>query len=118
MDPVLQQILRDWEDYGNRTREQSGLRTMPQILLDAMQKLGLEDTLVTSQILDLWPEVVGSFIASHTQPEALRNHVLTVRVGQPTLRYELERNLRKQIIARLNEALGAIRVRELLFRPG
>ncbi len=118
MDPVVQQILLDWDEHGHRPRRLNVWRTMPEILAEAMHKLGLEETMITSQILELWPEVVGSFIASHTQPEVLRNHVLTVRVAQPTLRYELERNLRKQLIVRLNEALGAIRVRELQFRMG
>ena len=64
-----------------------------------------------------WKEIVGEFLASHSTPASLKQGVLIVRVLQPTLHYEFDRNCRPQILAKLRERFGKS-VRDLRFRIG
>lgn len=103
--PQIEKPLETWSQIGGLVR-------------DEIRSLGMEEALISSRLLELWPAVVGEFIASHTKAETLRSGELVVRVGQPTLRFELERNLRPAIVTRLNEALGGIFVRSVKFLHG
>ncbi len=103
--PTIEKPLETWSQIGALVTEE-------------MRMLGMAEALVSTKLIEHWPEVVGNFIASHTRTETLRDGELVVRVGQPTLRFELERNLRTTIINRLNEALGGIFIRSIRFVHG
>lgn len=111
-------VLAEWRRLPAIERPLDTWTGLSRLVADEIRSLGMEEALVSSKILAHWPSVVGAFIAAHTKPETLRHGELVIRVSQPTLRFELERNLRPAIISRLNQALGGIHIRSLRFLHG
>lgn len=83
-----------------------------------MAGLGLKDRLQEEAVLKAWQEVVGDFVAKHSAPQKLKDGVLIVQVLQPTLRFDLERVWKRDILAKLKERFGSRTVREIRFRIG
>ena len=83
-----------------------------------MAAWGLKDRFREEEVLSAWQEVVGEFLARHSIPHRLKDGVLDVRVLQPTLCFEFERNLKPEILAKLKARFGARVVREIKFRVG
>ena len=83
-----------------------------------MSDLGLGDRLREEEVLRSWTQIVGEFVGSHSTPQRLQQGTLTVRVLQPTLRYELDRVWKRDILAKLKARFGARTVREIKFRLG
>ncbi len=83
-----------------------------------MLRLGLADRLHEAQVLAVWKEIVGDFLAAHSCPAALRDRVLYVRMLQPAVHFELDRNQKKLVLQRLRERFGEKTIREVRFRVG
>jgi predicted nucleic acid-binding Zn ribbon protein len=83
-----------------------------------MASLGLKERLQEEEVLRAWQEVVGEFVAKHSAPQKLKDGVLVVQVLQPTLRFDLERVWKKDILAKLKARFGSRTVREIRFRIG
>ena len=79
-----------------------------------LQKLQFAEEI--SRVVSAWREIVGDFLADNSQPVSLKDGVLLVQVMQPTLRYELDRSLKPQVLKRLQEAFGARLLKEIRFR--
>ena len=81
-----------------------------------MPKLGLGERLGEQQVTAAWRDVVGDFLATHSLPVGLSAGVLTVQVVQPSVRYELDRNWKRDILTKLQERFGKKIVRDVRFR--
>ena len=86
------------------------------LLQKILPKLGLNERLGEQQVMEAWQEIVGDFLARHSLPVALSGGVLTVQVLQPSVRYELDRNWKTDILAKLQTRFGPRTVREIRFR--
>jgi predicted nucleic acid-binding Zn ribbon protein len=72
------------------------------------------DYLDEVKLMESWPNVVGSFIASHTIDLSIRNRVLFVRVDSDALRSEL--NYSKSLLLKhLNDEAGKEIVTEIVL---
>ena len=89
---------------------------MAELLQKVMPKLGLGERLGEQQVSAAWREVVGDFLATHSLPVGLSGGVLTVQVVQPSVRYELDRTWKRDILTKLQERFGKKVVREVRFR--
>ncbi len=69
------------------------------------------------QVWDLWDEAVGAAIAADAQPEAFKGKILIVKVSSSTWIHHLQ-FLKKDIIAKINDALGQDLVEEIKFKIG
>jgi len=87
------------------------------VLEKVIAELGLSKRLREEEVLAAWREVVGDFIARHSCPQQLVEGVLHVRVLQSSMLYELDRTLRKEIVAKLKARFGRV-VRDVRFRVG
>ena len=76
------------------------------------------DRLREDEVKAAWKEIVGDFLATHSEPVALRDGTLIVRVLQPTLHYELDHVWKARLLQKLKERFGARTVREIKFRVG
>ncbi len=65
--------------------------------------------------LTLWPEIVGPGINRYTVGRTVKNGVMTVTISSAALRNELMLS-RTAIITRINEALGAEVITNIIFR--
>ena len=64
---------------------------------------------IDSRLLTRWPELVGDALAERTRPRSLRGGTLVVAVDDPAWAAQL-RWLEADLVARLNDVLGADRV--------
>jgi len=111
---AARRILREWRGFDDAGRPD---RSAPvsSVLSKLLPELGLSNRIKEADILAAWSGIVGDFIAQHSQPERLVAGVLHVRVIQPTVRYELDRNWKPKIIGKLREQFGEKTVRDLKF---
>ncbi len=79
------------------------------LLLDFLRENHLEQPYFEGRIIDAWPEVLGPMVARYTGEMNIRDGVLFVHIKSAPLRQELF-NCRHQIIAKLNNAIGATNV--------
>lgn len=109
-------VIADWRGLPEPPVKPERCFSVALLLEKVMPKLGLKDRLSETQIFDAWREIVGDFLAQHSVPSGLSGGVLTVQVLQPSVRYELDRTWKPQILAKLQTRFGARIVREIRFR--
>lgn len=85
------------------------------LLGDVLTEMGLNKKLIQWKAVDIWPEIVGEQIARVTVAERIEHGKLIVRVATAVWRNELL-FLKRDIIAKLNAALGDNVVKEIIFR--
>ncbi len=81
------------------------------LLLD---NTGLAKGVQQQQALLGWADIVGSTIASNTDPEKVEHGILTIRVATPAWRQELLFK-KTTIIDKLNKSLGKQIIRDIRF---
>ncbi len=69
------------------------------------------------QIWDLWDRVLGAPIADNARPAAFKGKILLVHVISPAWIHQLQ-FLKKEMIAKLNAALGKALIEDLKFKIG
>jgi predicted nucleic acid-binding Zn ribbon protein len=70
-----------------------------------------------SQVWSLWETAVGDVIANNTKPEAFKGKLLLVLVNSPVWMHQLQ-FLKKDIINKVNQALGKELVQDIKFKIG
>ena len=85
-------------------------------VIDALfHRLGLEKRLKQYDIVDLWPEIVGSRIAEVTSVDKVQNNVLVVKVTAAPWRTELTFR-RTEILKKVHEAMNSDTITDIRFR--
>ncbi len=114
---IRKQALAEFRGY-REPRPIRAARPVSDLVGSAMRGLGLGDLVDEGQVAAAWREIVGDFIALHSAPARLTGGTLTIRVLQPSLRFELERQWRGVILEKLKARFGGRVVRKLEFRVG
>lgn len=83
-------------------------------IASVLRDLGLGGRLRQVEVLERWPAIVGERIASVAVAERITGGRLRVRVSGAPWRNELV-YLKKELIARINEAMGEKVVRDIVF---
>lgn len=86
-----------------------------EVLGKLLPKLGIASRIKEADILAAWSGIVGDFIAQHSQPDRLVSGTLHVRVIQSSVRYELDRVWKPEIIRKLRERFGEKTIRDIKF---
>jgi len=94
-------------------------RTAPRPLAAALRGLTSElaPASTLARVQEIWEDVAGAAIAACASPTAERDGVLTVTCVAAVWAQELDL-MGDRLVARLNEAIGAERIRELRCRTG
>ncbi len=79
------------------------------------RRLGIDKTLSEYEVVTSWDAIVGEQIAKVTKAERLENGILFVSVATAPWRNELTMK-RREIVARINGAVGKNVVKEIRFR--
>jgi predicted nucleic acid-binding Zn ribbon protein len=87
------------------------------ILEKVLHQHRAESDLGLAQVWDLWKQTVGEDIAKNTRPAAFKGKLLLVHVTSSVWVQQLQ-FLKKDIIGRLNDALGKARVEDIKFKIG
>ena len=111
-------VIAEWRGLPETPFVRESARLVREPLTSLMQALGLGDRLREDEVKSAWREVVGEFLATHSTPHSVKDGVLYVRVLQPTLHFEFERNLKPQIVQKLRARFGTKIVRDVRFRIG
>lgn len=108
-------VMAEWRRY--REPRDIGQRTsvLGEALRGLLPKLGLGQSLDEHAVRRSWSELVGPFIAGHSEPDRIRGGVLHVRVHQSSVRFELERVWKADIESKLAAAFGADKIRSVKF---
>jgi predicted nucleic acid-binding Zn ribbon protein len=85
------------------------------VLKKLLPKLGLDSRIREQDIQEAWVGIVGEFIAQHSMPDRLVAGTLMIRVIQPSVRYELDRTWKAEIIRKLKERFGEKMIRDIKF---
>lgn len=119
MDPSLRaRVIAEWRGFPEKKWPRYTAKPIGEAVEALMVSLGLEKRLKEAQVMDAYAEVVGPFLALHSSPHSVRDGVLTIRVLQPTIRFELERVWKKEILDRFKQRFGSHIIRKLEFRMG
>lgn len=90
-------------------------RNIGQIIDDVLKRENLDVALDEHRASALWPQIVGDGINRYTIKRYVRDGVMTVYLSSAALKSELMLN-REGIIKRINEALGRVIIREIIFK--
>lgn len=93
-------------------------RKVGDVVQQVLQRAGLGERLAEETMTREWAGVVGDFLAGQSKPTGLRQGVLQVAVLQSAVRYDLERNLKREILLRLQQRFGKTTVRDIRFVAG
>jgi predicted nucleic acid-binding Zn ribbon protein len=109
---IRKRVLQEWRGLPQeRCLEQSS--DVSEVLSQVIQKLGLKKRIQEEEIINAWHEVVGDFLAAHSTPFQLAHGALHVRVIQPSIRYELDRVWKPEILRKLQEKFGRKTIRDI-----
>ncbi|MFZ4115267.1 MAG: DUF721 domain-containing protein [Chthoniobacterales bacterium] len=109
---LRKRVLQDWRGLPGEARPDRAT-AVSEVLTKVIQTLGLKKRLQEEEIMRAWHEVVGDFLAAHSEPQQLAHGTLYVRVIQPTIRYELDRVWKPEIIRKLQERFGNKIIRDM-----
>jgi predicted nucleic acid-binding Zn ribbon protein len=105
-------VVEEWRGLPEK-REGKPLVAVSEAVQQLMGRLGLRERIDENDILAAWREIVGDFIAQHSRPSRLVNGVLHVEVMQSSVRYELDRTWRPEILRKLQARFGRNAVKEI-----
>ena len=106
--------MEEWRGLPGESRPDR-VTLLGDVLGKLLPKLGIATRIQEGDILAAWAGIVGEFIAQHSQPERLVNGTLHIRVMQPSVRYELDRVWKPEIIRKLRERFGERVIRDIKF---
>ena len=69
------------------------------------------------QVWDVWENAVGKDTAAHAHPAAFKGGLLLVHISNSTWLHHM-RFMEKELIRKLNQALGDDRVKSMTFKIG
>jgi len=115
---LRKRVIEEWRGLPEPDDQADRTVSMRAILGELATKLKCESLLREEEITGAWREIVGDFFARHSHPFKLDQGTLIVNVLQPTLLYELERNSKSIILAKLKKRFGSRTIKELRFRFG
>jgi hypothetical protein len=111
-------VIEEWRGLPEPGEKSDRTVSVREVLEQLAPKLGLESRLRQEEIVAAWVEIVGDFFARHSLPTKLHQGILIVNVLQPTVLYELDRQWKALILARLKGRFGSKLIKELRFRLG
>jgi predicted nucleic acid-binding Zn ribbon protein len=116
IDYIRQRVLQDWRGLAENAEPADRCVTAGEALKKLLPRLGLTERLNEKEVQDAWLEIVGEFLATHSVPASLKDGVLIVQVIQPTVRYELDRTWKPEVLKKLQARFGKKAVKEVRFR--
>ncbi len=92
-------------------------RSVASLLPDVLRKLGGEPAAWLQRLGTEWPAIVGADVARHCRPGRLEARTLTCFVDTPVWLSELKRYGQRQMLANIQQHLGAETVTALRLQP-
>jgi predicted nucleic acid-binding Zn ribbon protein len=90
-------------------------QSLGDILQELLKENKLDTRLFEVKLVNVFPEVVGQAIASHTSNLYVKNQVLYAKIDSSIIRHELLL-MKAKLVDQLNEAVGKEVIRDIVFR--
>ncbi len=87
------------------------------IIGDVLKNFRRETDVELVQVWQIWHNIVGDVIAQNAKPAAFKGRLLLVHVTSSSWIHQLQ-FLKKEMIAKLNHALGKTLIEDLKFKIG
>jgi predicted nucleic acid-binding Zn ribbon protein len=116
IEEIRRRVLEDWRGLPDSPEKTERCVLAGEALKKILPKLGLTERLNEQEVQAAWREIVGDFLAEHSVPASMKDGVVIVQVLQPTVRYELDRTWKPEILRKLKARFGARTIREVRFR--
>jgi len=116
IDYIRRRVIEDWRGLADNPEPPDRCVSAAEALKKLLPRLGLTERLNEKEVQDAWLEVVGEFLAQHSTPASLKDGILVVQVLQPTVRYELDRSWKPEVLKKLQDRFGKKAIREVRFR--
>lgn len=92
----------------------SNEQPLKEVLDRWMKAYGFEDRAKQLEIVEAWPELMGTAVAHRTKEISIRNNILYLKMDSSVMRDELSHG-KQVIIQRLNEFAGKEIIRDVWF---
>jgi len=115
---MLRKVIADWRGVYVPPDLSGYERKVGDVVGRIMKRAGVEDRLNHEEVAAEWEATVGEFLGKHSRPVSLRRGILHVAVLQASVRYDLERRWKRDILLRLQEKYGKQKVRDVKFTNG
>jgi len=113
---IRRRVLEEWRGLPDTPEKNDRCVLVSDALKKILPKLGLTERLNEQEVQAAWREIVGDFLAEHSVPVSMKDGIVIVQVLQPTVRYELDRTWKPEILRKLKAKFGARTIREIRFR--
>ena len=100
-----------------KKKQNNGVVHIGDIMAGVLKTCRHDDDGELSKVWNLWDDAVGDTIAKNARPEAFKGRMLLVRVNSSPWMHHLQ-FLKKDIIKKVNTALGKELVQEIKFKIG
>lgn len=114
---IRRQVMAEWRGMPE-PRKIVEPKELSDEVARALEKLGMNAVIAAEDILAAWCDIVPPIIAGNTRPTRLVNGCLEISVLQSAIHYTLEREMKPQLLKRLQSLFGRRHVREIRFRIG
>jgi len=100
-----------------RKKRKAGFVHIGGLLDDILKNYRRESDIELIQVWQVWDDTVGDIIAQNAKPAAFKGRILLVHATSSTWIHQLQ-FLKKEMIAKLNQALGNPLIDDLKFKIG
>lgn len=114
-------VLAEWRgmDLAPVEREQAqAARPASDFLTPLLKRVGLDERQTSLQIQRIWSQSLDPNLVAHARPAGLRKGTLFVNVDSSPWLDEIVRYHRREILTRLQHALGRELIQRISFRLG
>ena len=101
----------------HRKKQKAKFVHIGSIINDVLKKYRHETDADLVQVWQVWDSILGDVIAQHAKPAAFKGRILLVHVTSSSWIHQLQ-FLKKEMIAKLNDALGKALIEDLKFKIG
>jgi predicted nucleic acid-binding Zn ribbon protein len=115
---IRKRVIQEWRGLPEPDEKIDRTLSIRDVLTQLAPKLGLEARLREEEVISAWVQIVGDFFGRHSRPVRLYQGVLVVNVLQPTVLYELDRQWKSVVLAKLKTRFGNKTIKDIRFRLG
>jgi len=114
---LRQQLIDEWR--GLKSPDQiSPPKEISGEVSAALKGLGVSDLLTENDVVKAWNQIMPPVITENTKPTGYRNGMIEVSVLQSTIFYALDRQMKSDIVKKLQNLFGREKVKGVVFRLG
>ena len=114
---LRQQLIDEWRGLESPNQTNSP-KEISDVVSAALKGLGVSDLLSEDDVVKAWNQIMPTVITENTRPTGFRNGMIEVSVLQPSIHYTLDRQMKTEIVKKLQNLLGRDKVKGIVFRVG